>query len=55
MIHLEFNRIMSHLVWSGPRWSTLTISPLFYTFRGADRVLDLFEMKQAGIAAQLFR
>jgi NADH-quinone oxidoreductase subunit D len=44
VIHLELNRIMSHLVWYGT--SMLDIGALtifFYCFRERERVLDLFE------------
>jgi NADH-quinone oxidoreductase subunit D len=45
VLHLELNRIMSHLVWFGT--SMLDIGALtifFYCFRERERVLDLFEM-----------
>ena len=45
VIHLELNRIHSHLVWLGT--SALDVgamSMFFYCFRERDRVLDLFEM-----------
>src|SRR5205823_8233671 len=45
VLHLELNRIMSHLVWLGT--SMLDIGALtifFYCFRERERVLDLFEM-----------
>jgi NADH-quinone oxidoreductase subunit D len=45
VIHLELNRLHSHLVWLGT--SALDIgamSVLFYCFRERDKVLDLFEM-----------
>jgi NADH-quinone oxidoreductase subunit D len=45
VIHLELNRLHSHLVWLGT--SALDVgamSVLFYCFRERDKVLDLFEM-----------
>jgi NADH-quinone oxidoreductase subunit D len=45
MIHLELNRIHSHLVWLGTSSLDLgAISMFWYCFRDRDRVLDLFEM-----------
>ena len=45
VIHLELNRIHSHLVWLGTSALDLgAISMLWYGFRERDRVLDLFEM-----------
>jgi NADH-quinone oxidoreductase subunit D len=45
VIHLELNRIHSHLVWLGTSALDLgAMSMLFYCFRDRDRVLDLFEM-----------
>jgi NADH-quinone oxidoreductase subunit D len=45
VIHLELNRIMSHMVWLGT--SALDVgamSVLFYCFRERDNIVDLFEM-----------
>jgi NADH-quinone oxidoreductase subunit D len=45
VIHLELNRIMSHLVWLATTCIDLgAISMFWYGFRERDRVLDLFEM-----------
>jgi NADH-quinone oxidoreductase subunit D len=45
VIHLELNRIHSHLVWLGTTALDLgAISMLWYCFRERDKVLDLFEM-----------
>src|SRR5688572_3868501 len=45
VIHLELNRIHSHLVWLGTGALDLgAMSMFFYCFRDRDRVLDLFEM-----------
>jgi len=45
VIHLELNRIHSHLVWLGTSALDLgAISMFWYCFRDRDRVLDLFEM-----------
>jgi len=45
VIHLELNRIMSHLVWLGTSALDLgAISMLWYSFRERESVLDLFEM-----------
>ena len=45
VIHLELNRIASHLFWLGTSILDLgAISPIFYALRERDRVLDLFEM-----------
>jgi NADH-quinone oxidoreductase subunit D len=45
VIHLELNRIMSHLVWLGTSALDLgAISMFWYCFRDRERVLDLFEM-----------
>jgi NADH-quinone oxidoreductase subunit D len=45
VIHLELNRIMSHLVWLGTSALDLgAISMFWYCFREREQVLDLFEM-----------
>ena len=45
MIHLELNRIHSHLVWLGTTALDLgAISMFWYCFRERDTILDLFEM-----------
>jgi NADH-quinone oxidoreductase subunit D len=45
VIHLELNRIMSHLVWLGTSAVDLgAISLFWYCFREKERILDLFEM-----------
>jgi NADH-quinone oxidoreductase subunit D len=45
VIHLELNRIMSHLVWLGTSALDLAaISMFWYCFRERDKILDLFEM-----------
>ena len=45
VIHLELNRIHSHLVWLGTTALDLgAISMLWYCFRERDKILDLFEM-----------
>ncbi len=45
VIHLELNRIMSHLVWLGTSALDLgAVSMLWYSFRERESVLDLFEM-----------
>jgi NADH-quinone oxidoreductase subunit D len=45
VIHLELNRIMSHLVWLGTSCIDLgAISVWWYCFREREAVLDLFEM-----------
>jgi NADH-quinone oxidoreductase subunit D len=45
VIHLELNRIMSHLVWLGTSCIDLgAISMFWYCFRDRETILDLFEM-----------
>jgi NADH-quinone oxidoreductase subunit D len=45
VMHLELNRIMSHLVWLGTSALDLgAISMFWYCFRDREQVLDLFEM-----------
>jgi len=45
VIHLELNRIMSHLVWLGTGSLDLgAISMFWYCFRDREEILDLFEM-----------
>ena len=45
VIHLELNRIHSHLVWLGTSALDLgAISMFWYCFRERDRILDIFEM-----------
>ncbi len=45
VIHLELNRIMSHLVWYGTSMLDLgATTAFFWCFRERERVLDLFEM-----------
>jgi NADH-quinone oxidoreductase subunit D len=45
VMHLELNRIMSHLVWLGTSALDLgAISMFWYCFREREKVLDLFEM-----------
>ena len=45
VIHLELNRIMSHLVWLGTSALDLgAISMLWYCFSEKEKILDLFEM-----------
>lgn len=45
VIHLELNRIMSHLVWLGTSALDLgAMSMFWYCFRERDAILDLFEM-----------
>jgi NADH-quinone oxidoreductase subunit D len=45
VIHMELNRLHSHLVWLGTSALDLgAMSMFFYCFRDRDRILDLFEM-----------
>jgi NADH-quinone oxidoreductase subunit D len=45
VIHLELNRIMSHLVWLGTSALDLgAVSMFWYCFREREAILDLFEM-----------
>jgi NADH-quinone oxidoreductase subunit D len=45
VLHLELNRIMSHMVWLGTSALDLgAISMFWYCFRDRETVLDLFEM-----------
>jgi NADH-quinone oxidoreductase subunit D len=45
VLHMELNRIHSHLVWLGTTALDLgAISMFWYCFRERDRILDLFEM-----------
>src|SRR5256714_7787196 len=45
IIHLELNRIMSHMVWMGTGALDLgAISIFWYCFRERETILDLFEM-----------
>jgi len=45
VIHMELNRIMSHLVWLGTGALDLgAISMFWYCFREREKILDLFEM-----------
>jgi NADH-quinone oxidoreductase subunit D len=44
VLHLELNRIMSHLVWFGTALLDIgALSVFFWAFRERERVLDLFE------------
>ena len=45
VLHMELNRIMSHLVWLGTSALDLgAISMFWYCFRDREQILDLFEM-----------
>jgi NADH-quinone oxidoreductase subunit D len=45
VLHMELNRLHSHLVWLGTSALDLgAMSMFFYCFRDRDRILDLFEM-----------
>ena len=45
VIHMELNRIMSHLIWLGTSALDLgAMSMFWYCFRERDAILDLFEM-----------
>src|SRR3954453_14120653 len=45
VLHMELNRIMSHLVWLGTSALDLgAISMFWYCFRDRETILDLFEM-----------
>jgi NADH-quinone oxidoreductase subunit D len=45
VIHLELDRLMSHMIWIGTFALDLgAISPIFYCFRQRELLLDLFEM-----------
>jgi NADH-quinone oxidoreductase subunit D len=45
VVHLELNRIASHLFWMGTTILDLgAMSPIFYALRERERILDLFEM-----------
>jgi NADH-quinone oxidoreductase subunit D len=45
VLHLELNRLHSHLVWLGTTGLELgAMSIFFYCFRDRDQILDLFEM-----------